>query len=757
MNRIGVKGISLLVSAAVVMAGCTRSPETRSAAYIEAGKKLLKQNDSTRAILQFRNAVGATPKNAEVYYQLSLAYASAGDVKMTIGTLQKALELNPAHTAARLRMAQIMTMASDPKYAEEARASLRKLLEESPDNVEALHSLAMAELKLSDTGGAVEHLTRAMVLAPQNLGLAVSMAQIRLQQNDTAGAEAILRKAAEQNRQSADAAIVLGRFLGSQRRWTEAEQEFMRAVGIDRNNEEALYNLATVQRAAGQTQQAEATLKRLSAMSGKTYRSAYGVFLFQEGRKDEAIRELESLAKQDPDDRGIRTRLIAAYRNSNRSADAEKVLTAALKRNPKDSEALLQRAELLLAEKKYNQVEIDLDQVLRFQPDWAEAHYIYAKLRQARNESYLYREELMKALQLDPTMLPIRLEAVQNMLSTNDGKAALALIDETPEPGRKLPQVIVQRNWALWSLGDMAEMRKGIDTGLALGTNADLLLQDGVWKLRAGQFAAARVSLEKALNINPGDIRALGALSESYKAQKQNTIALQKVKEYALRQPHSAAVQEFLGVMLMAEGDRRGARAAFVQAQAVDPKFVAADLSLTQTDIAEGRTNDAERRLNSLLASDPANTTAKLWLANLEISKGNKQDALEHLKSVLNSEPNNVLALNNYAYLLTEFKNDPGSALAFAQRAKELSPGDPAYSDTLGWILYRKGLFSMAVSELEAAAKGADPVPKYHLAMAYAKVGDVNHGQAMLQDALKLNPNLPEAKMAQEVVGPTKR
>jgi Flp pilus assembly protein TadD len=63
----------------------------------------------------------------------------------------------------------------------------------------------------------------------------------------------------------------------------------------------------------------------------------------------------------------------------------------------------------------------------------------------------------------------------------------------------------------------------------------------------------------------------------------------------------------------------------------------------------------------------------------------------------------------------------------------------------------------MAVSELERAVlKGNDPVWKYHLAMAYAKAGDLNRGRATLQAALKLNPNIPEAKLAQEVLGAAK-
>ena len=56
-----------LLLGVLAFVGCMRSPEAKSAAYIEAGKKLLEKKDPARAILQFRNAAQATPKSAEAY------------------------------------------------------------------------------------------------------------------------------------------------------------------------------------------------------------------------------------------------------------------------------------------------------------------------------------------------------------------------------------------------------------------------------------------------------------------------------------------------------------------------------------------------------------------------------------------------------------------------------------------------------------------------------------------------------------------
>jgi tetratricopeptide (TPR) repeat protein len=742
-----------LLAIVIMLSACAKSPEAKSAMYLDAGKKLLKKNDPRRAIIQFRNAVQAAPGNAEAYYQLSLAYFAVGDLQAGAGGLKKALELDPKYRPAKLRMAQFMSMASDTAYVKEAEQRFKELLEADPDDADALHALAFTELKLGDPQAAVRDLGRAMVLAPQDVMIAVSMAEAKLKQNDLAGAEEVLKKASADSPKSADAAVFLGRFYGSHNRLADAEQQFNRALSIDRNNTTALQSLAELQDGSGRKQEAEQTYKRLSGLPDPAFKPLHAIYLFQEGRRDEAIREFEALAKEDPDDREARTRLIAAYRAVQRTADVEKVLAAALKKNPKDSDALLQRGEMFMAAKKYDKAELDLNQVLHVNPDSAAARYILAKLHQARGEQRTYRQDLLSALQLDPSRLTIRLEAVQNLLATGDAKAAMSLLDNTPTAQKKLPSVLVQRNWALWMMGDLAEMRKGIDLGLSIERSPDLLVQDGVWKLRAGQSAPARESLEQALKINPGDVQALRVLNVSYVAQKQNALALQKMKEYASHEMRDAPVQEFLGVLLTASGDRKQARAAFDAAKAADPSFVQADLSLTQLDIADGKIDDAQRRLETLLSSNSSNTTVRLWLGNIETTKGNQKAALEDFRQVVTADPSNTQGLNNYAYLLSESDNQLTEALKYAQKAKELAPGDPAYSDTLGWILYRKGLYPMAVSELErAAAKGGNAVWKYHLAMAYAKAGDLNRGRTTLNAALKVNPNIPEAKMAQQLL-----
>jgi tetratricopeptide (TPR) repeat protein len=132
---------------------------------------------------------------------------------------------------------------------------------------------------------------------------------------------------------------------------------------------------------------------------------------------------------------------------------------------------------------------------------------------------------------------------------------------------------------------------------------------------------------------------------------------------------------------------------------------------------------------------------------------GDRKGAIENFRKVIETSPRNTDALNNLAYLLSEEDSRLDEALKHAQKAVELAPQQLDYCDTLGWILYRKGIYGSAVKYLEMAnTSNPNPVVMYHLAMAYTKSGDRNRGKSLLQAALKVNANLPEAKIAQELL-----
>ena len=107
-------------------------------------------------------------------------------------------------------------------------------------------------------------------------------------------------------------------------------------------------------------------------------------------------------------------------------------------------------------------------------------------------------------------------------------------------------------------------------------------------------------------------------------------------------------------------------------------------------------------------------------------------------------------AENNLAYFYAERGEKIDEALNLAQGAKERLPDDPHVADTLGWVYYKKNVYSRAIAYLkEAAEKLADnPTIRYHLGMAYFKNGNKEEAKRELRKALDLDPKFSGAEEA---------
>jgi tetratricopeptide (TPR) repeat protein len=754
MSQIRPAVLFTLVAVTAIQYGC-RSPEQREAVFLARGRQQYENKDYNRAILNFKNAVAVAPKDDKAYYQLGMAFLQIGDLRDSAVAFKRATDLNPKNTEAQVKLAELMVLRGDVDSAKQSMERMQ-VLTDSLDNAGALTALALGELRFHDSQDAERHLRQALQRFPQNLQPFVILARMKLQLHEYDAAEQVLKQAIEHNPKAVEATLGLAFFYRFRGRWTEAEERFQKVLNIDPRNAAALDGLASVQFQNGQKKQAEQSYRQLAALGDKRYEYRHAAFLFEEGQRDAAIAEFAKLANEDPSDRTARTHLISAYLVAGRMPDAEKLLASALKANPKDVDALLQRAQILVLSGRADEGQGDLVKVLKYQPTAPLAHYLLAKVHQAHGNAEQQRQELERTLQLQADLLGVRIELAQAQLEAKQPKAALELMNEAPAAQRNTLPSIVQRNWALLALGDLSEVGKGLTQGLALGRPPDLLLQGGLLESRQHHYPGARAYLTEALERNPEDLRSLETLARIYAEQGQASVAFQKVREYVARRPKSAPMQAYLGEQLQISGDRTGARNAYNAAVAADSGYMPARLGLAQLDLIEGHFDESRKTASAVLASGKDVLPARLMLAAIETKSGNYGAAIDQYRKILETAPTNPRALNDIAYLLAEYQNRPDEALKYAQRAAEIAPDDPSIQDTMGWVLYRKGVYLTAVKCLANAASGTNlPVIKYHLAMAYLKAGQLDLGRQTLDAALRIDPTLAEARMAKQTLTET--
>jgi len=743
----------------LIGAGCARTPQQKEARYLANGKERMLKKDYPRAVLEFRNAVQAMPSDAEAYFRLASAYLAMNNLVGAVGNLRKATELNPYHADAQVQLAGMMALSGVKEAHQEGEKRMLSILKVAPGNMDALDALALNEFQLGKQQEAERQLQEVLAKFPEHVKSSVALAQMHLRTHDLAGAEQVLQKAAQQAPRSVEVLTALGGVQLASGRGLDAEKQFRAALSIDSKFALAWLGLAAAQARQGQQDQVDQTYRAIANLPDKGYRHFHASYLFQRGRRDEAVKEFEDLAKRFPDDRELRTRLVAAYTLTNRFPNAEKILSAALQSNPEDSDALLQRSSLLLRSRRVDEAQKDLVQASKFQSDSPRAHFLLSQVYQARGDTGRQRQELNDALRYAPSFLPARLELAQVLLENNTPRDAIAVLDEAPKEQKAILGYVITRNWALLAMDSQAEARSWVDRALQVSREPDVLLQDAVLKLKKHDYTGARSSAEEALQRVPDDRRAMRVIGASYIGQKQPTEAMRALEQHAAQYPQLGAVQQFLGEWMISFGQPEKARAAFAAAKVADPHSAAAALELAKLDINAGKPDFARQALAQIVASDSANLEARQLLGSLEVKSGNYAAAREQFQKILEADPHNVAALNNLAYILTNYIESTDVALGYAQKAREAAPENLDAEGTLGWVFYRKGLYRQALNQLQdASAKdGSSATPnaairKYHLAMTYFRLGDRNRGTTALVAALKIDPKLPEARMATAVV-----
>ena len=725
----------------ILPVGCDRSPQAKEAQYLKRGAALAAKKDYDRAALEFRNAVKEMPKDAEAYYQLGLTYLASGNVGNGVAALRHATEINPKHTGAQLKLAELMTTSQNQDILRDAVGRLESVLTASPDNIEATDTLAVAEWRLGKVDDASKRLEEALQRFPASLRSSIQLARLKLGQNDLHGAEEVLKKAEASAPKSPDAAVALGELYVMAGQLDHAEPEFRKALALDAKTGVALMGLAAIQLAGKRMEEAEETLRQVSTFPGKQYKPQHAVFLYRSGKRDEALKEFEGLAKADPEDRAARTRVVSVYIAMGKFPQAESLLAEVLKKNPRDTDALLQESQMYLLRGKAAEAQSDLEKVLHFTPNSAQAHLALAEVHKLQGMTLSARQELGEALRLDKNLLAARVELAKSYV-VSEPKSALQVVDDAPKQQKQMPAIIVQRNWALMGLHNTKEARANLDQALRVARLPELVLQDGVLRLMEKDYDGARAAANEVLAKNPEEVRAARVIVDSYAAQKQLPKAGEKLAQLVAARPNSAGLQYMLGQWEMGTGKVAEARKSFEAAKAANPKLLQAEFALAELDTRENRIDAARQRLTAITATDPKNVAALLSLANLEESAGNHPGAAIRYRAVLEVDASNLFALNNLAYSLVAA--DPDEASKLAQRAVELAPDNATVQDTLGWVYCRKGNYSMALTCLKTAvAKEPTPRREFHLAVCYLKSGNKELGEKLLQKALRQDSKLP--------------
>ncbi|MFA7331672.1 MAG: tetratricopeptide repeat protein [Candidatus Delongbacteria bacterium] len=206
------------------------------------------------------------------------------------------------------------------------------------------------------------------------------------------------------------------------------------------------------------------------------------------------------------------------------------------------------------------------------------------------------------------------------------------------------------------------------------------------------------------------------------------------------------------GRLALADGLPEEALRQLREARRLDPEDPGV-LSLLEVALEEnGRLDEAESTLRLLVKVTPEDPAVWMRLAALLENQERRDESLAvyaRALETLGDEGAGALLKNNYAYLLALEGREPGLAQDLARQAVAEEPGNPAFRDTLGWLLFQAGQYAAAEEELQRAydlCRGQlDPEILEHLGHLRQRQGRQAEADALWQKALELGAPAPEA------------
>ena len=233
--------------------------------------------------------------------------------------------------------------------------------------------------------------------------------------------------------------------------------------------------------------------------------------------------------------------------------------------------------------------------------------------------------------------------------------------------------------------------------------------------LREGRFVAGAAEYRRAVEADPGNLRARQSLGSVLVRLGDQEGAIEQFEAAVSLAPESARAQSDLGVLLADMGDTQRAVQHLRLAIELEPTLEKAQFNLANTLIKIGMFDEAVSTYRRLLEADPSHLEARSRLGTALAQAGRLDEGIAELRLVAEQDPGNARARLNLGVALAE-TGDLRGAIAEHLAVIQLNPD-----------------------------KGRMTLAHFNLGTFYKKTGEAGLAEEHYRRALAQNPQLAEA------------
>ena len=754
-----VLGIWAVIASSLAFSGC----KTKQS-YVTAGNQLFEAGKYADASINYRKAIQKDPQYGEAHYRLGLLALRQRDARQAFAELSRAVELLPGNDDAKEKLGELCLKAylTDPHHPaafyNRTTQLAEQLLAKNASSFEGLKFKGYLALTDRKPEEAIALFRKALVVRPAEPDLTTVLAQTLHQSGQSEEAETLALNLIAHDKTYGPIYDSLYAWYFDSKRIAEAENILKAKVSNNPKQAAYIFELALYYYRVHKPEEMNGTLHKMLD-DPKNFPKAQlqaGDFYMRIRDFPEAVRHYQEAERANPQDsivsrKGMTDALLAQGKREEALGLVEEIL----KEQPKDDKARRVRANLWLDSGKLENIDKGLSELLalaKLHPQDASLWFRMGEGSLLKGDLETARSQFQEALARRKDFIQARYQLAAIGLSQHRANDALQQTSEILKTQPKDPRVRMLHALALTGTGNQAQARNEFTQLISeFPRYQEPRLGLGLLAISEKKYHEAEEIFEK---LGVKDPRAVAGLAASSSAERQFQKAIGLLNGALAKSPDSVMLREQLASTAAAAGQYDLAIAEFKKLVASQSRSIVFRVRLGEIYEFQGDHANAIAVYREAQTMAPNDATVTFLLAIALAKAGHSGEAKTQYESLLKSHPDNIAAMNNLAFLLAETGGDLDQALSLAQRAVQKVPGQPDFSDTIGYVYLKKKMPDSAVRSFDSLVQKfpANPTYRYHLGMALLETGDKAGARKELEEALANHPAEDQAARIRELV-----
>ena len=421
------RALPLICLLALVLPACSHDPEKAARKYLASGDAYAANDQFREAAIEYGNAVKEKPAWAEAHYKLAKAYSRVGDPVKAYAAYARAADLDPSNVDAQLQAGTLLLVAGE---YDKARTRAELALQADPKSAPANILLGNAMAGMNETGRAIKQIQQAISLDPSYAPAWTALGAVQFLGGRADGAGDAFRKAVTLAPSSIDARLALANYEWASGDTSAAEATLEAALAVDSSSPAIHRTLALLYLTTKRPAEAEPHFKALTSQPGG--RLALADYYLGMGRREAALallREIDAGGNK-ADGRAARLRIASIEYAEGHTAEAHRLVDAILSEKPKDGEARIAKARMLLNDGKPDEAAAEAREALDLDGSSAAAKYTLGLAALAGNKADEAEQAFRDVLKMNPRAGAARLQLARLQLARGATADALSAAED---------------------------------------------------------------------------------------------------------------------------------------------------------------------------------------------------------------------------------------------------------------------------------------------------------------------------------------